>query len=63
MLALYDQPALWDAEPEVPVLPHSESSSTPDYAFSEAEEGLGPESSSLIPKHQMRELLCSHLPL
>lgn len=55
MLALSDQPALWDAEPEVPVLPNRESSSTPDYALDEAEEGLGPDDPSRIPNHRMRK--------
>lgn len=61
MLDLSNQPALWDTVPEVTILPDRESSSTLDYAWSKA--GLGPESSSLIPNQQMRELLCYHPPL
>lgn len=55
MLVLSDEPALWDAEPEVPVLPNRESSSASDYALGDTEEGLGPESPSLIPNHQTRK--------
>lgn len=63
MLALSDQPALWDVEPEVPILPNRESSSTLDYTLGEAEEGLGPESPRLIPNHHMRQRVVTLPPI